>query len=49
MSSQSINIKDIQKKIPHRFPFLLVDRILSFEQGPDPKSGSEERFMQERM
>ena len=36
MSSKSISIVEVQKKIPHRFPFLFVDRILSFEYGPDP-------------
>lgn len=29
---------EIQKRIPHRFPFLLIDRILSYEPGPDAKS-----------
>lgn len=28
----------IQKRIPHRFPFLLIDRILSYEPGPNPDS-----------
>ena len=36
-SDHFLNITDIQKKIPHRFPFLLVDRLLSFEKGPDPE------------
>lgn len=27
----------IMKRIPHRYPFLLVDRVDSFEHGPDPK------------
>ncbi len=36
-SDHFLNIIDIQKKIPHRFPFLLVDRLLSFEKGPDPE------------
>lgn len=26
-----LNIKDIEKKLPHRYPFLLVDRVLSLE------------------
>ncbi len=26
-----MNIDDIMKLLPHRFPFLLVDRVLSFE------------------
>jgi len=33
----SLSILEIQKKIPHRFPFLLIDRVLHFEHGPDPK------------
>jgi 3-hydroxyacyl-[acyl-carrier-protein] dehydratase len=28
-----LNIIDIQKAIPHRFPFLLVDRVLEMELG----------------
>ncbi|MCR4429737.1 MAG: 3-hydroxyacyl-ACP dehydratase FabZ [Tepidanaerobacteraceae bacterium] len=28
-----LNIEDIQKIIPHRYPFLLVDRILELEEG----------------
>lgn len=36
MSAESfLNIRQIQERIPHRFPFLLVDRVLSFEYGPD--------------
>lgn len=40
MSSDNriFDIKQIQKKIPHRFPFLLIDRVLSFEPGPDKNS-----------
>ena len=30
MSGQ-MNIDDIMKRLPHRYPFLLVDRVLSFE------------------
>lgn len=30
-----LNIIEIQKRLPHRFPFLLIDRVLSFEYGPD--------------
>ncbi|MCB0378238.1 MAG: 3-hydroxyacyl-ACP dehydratase FabZ [Bdellovibrionales bacterium] len=33
-----LNIEQIQKRIPHRFPFLLVDRVLSFSYGPDQNS-----------
>lgn len=28
-----LNIKDIQKLLPHRYPFLLVDRIIEMETG----------------
>lgn len=28
-----IEAKDIQKLIPHRYPFMLLDRIVSFESG----------------
>ncbi len=28
-----LNIKDIQKVLPHRYPFLLVDRIIEMEPG----------------
>jgi beta-hydroxyacyl-ACP dehydratase FabZ len=28
-----LNIEDIMKVLPHRYPFLLVDRILEFEEG----------------
>ena len=37
MMSSELSVTDIHKKIPHRFPFLLVDRLLSFQHGPDPK------------
>jgi 3-hydroxyacyl-[acyl-carrier-protein] dehydratase len=33
-----LDILGIQKKIPHRFPFLLIDRIDSYTDGPNPKS-----------
>lgn len=32
-----LDILAIRKRIPHRFPFLLIDRVLSFTPGPDPK------------
>jgi 3-hydroxyacyl-[acyl-carrier-protein] dehydratase len=32
-NSQIINIVDILKKMPHRYPFLLIDRIESYELG----------------
>ena len=31
--SLPIEAKDIQKLIPHRFPFMLIDRITAFESG----------------
>ncbi len=31
--AQSLTIEAIQKRIPHRFPFLLVDRVTEFEAG----------------
>ena len=31
-----LDINQIQKRIPHRFPFLLIDRVDSFTHGPDP-------------
>lgn len=33
-----LEVTEIQKRIPHRFPFLLIDRILSYEPGPNTKS-----------
>ena len=30
---QSLNSEEIQRILPHRYPFLLVDRILSMEMG----------------
>lgn len=37
MSDQSpfLTITEIQDRLPHRFPFLLIDRVLHFEYGPD--------------
>ena len=32
-----LDINAIQKRIPHRFPFLLIDRVLSFEYGDNPE------------
>ena len=28
-----IDIKEIMKTIPHRFPFLLIDKVLELEEG----------------
>ena len=36
-TKEFLNILEIQKRIPHRFPFLLIDRVDSFEHGPDPQ------------
>lgn len=33
-----IEAKDIQKLIPHRFPFMLLDRIVAFESGKSLKA-----------
>ena len=30
---QSLNMEEIQRILPHRYPFLLVDRILNLEMG----------------
>lgn len=30
---KELNIKDIMKIIPHRYPFLLVDKIVQLEPG----------------
>ena len=32
------DLEMIKEVLPHRFPFLLVDRILGVKPGPDPKS-----------
>lgn len=40
MSKESkplIDVIGIRKRIPHRFPFLLIDRVEKFEHGPDKK------------
>ncbi|MGH7423767.1 MAG: 3-hydroxyacyl-ACP dehydratase FabZ, partial [Candidatus Methylomirabilales bacterium] len=33
MAEDVMDIPEIQKHIPHRYPFLLVDRILEVEKG----------------
>ncbi len=30
---QSLSLEDIQRILPHRYPFLLIDRVLSYEVG----------------
>jgi 3-hydroxyacyl-[acyl-carrier-protein] dehydratase len=32
-SPQTLNLEEIQRVLPHRYPFLLVDRIISLELG----------------
>ena len=32
-SPQTLSLDDIQRLLPHRYPFLLVDRIISLEMG----------------
>ncbi len=33
MSERMIDIKGIMDRIPHRYPFLLVDRVIDYEKG----------------
>lgn len=33
-----LDIHAIQRRIPHRYPFLLIDRVDTFTPGPNPKS-----------
>jgi 3-hydroxyacyl-[acyl-carrier-protein] dehydratase len=33
MSDKTLDIKQIMKRIPHRYPFLLVDRVIDHEEG----------------
>ena len=33
MSDKIMNIKEIMSFLPHRYPFLLVDRVLDYEEG----------------
>jgi beta-hydroxyacyl-ACP dehydratase FabZ len=33
-----MNAQDILEILPHRYPFLLVDKVLSLEFNPDPKT-----------
>ncbi len=35
VSPESIDIREIMKLLPHRYPFLLVDKILSIEMGKE--------------
>ncbi|MEA3489435.1 MAG: 3-hydroxyacyl-ACP dehydratase FabZ [Candidatus Omnitrophota bacterium] len=38
MSAKMMNIKDVMRLIPHRYPFLLVDRVIDFEKGKSIKA-----------
>jgi len=31
MSDKTLNIKEIMRRIPHRYPFLLVDRVVDYQ------------------
>lgn len=31
--NHTLNIEEILELLPHRYPFLLVDRVLDFEEG----------------
>jgi len=33
MEGKTLNVKEIMSRIPHRYPFLLVDRVLDYEPG----------------
>lgn len=37
MEKQTVlwGIEQIEEKLPHRFPFVLIDKVLSIESGPD--------------
>ena len=39
-----MDIMQIQEVIPHRYPFLLVDRVEELVQGPDPDSRAGRKF-----
>ncbi|MFH1394772.1 MAG: 3-hydroxyacyl-ACP dehydratase FabZ [Candidatus Omnitrophota bacterium] len=32
MENKTLNIKEIMKKIPHRYPFLLVDKVIDYKE-----------------
>ena len=31
MNDKTLNIKEIMERVPHRYPFLLVDRVIDYE------------------
>ncbi len=33
MSEKRMNIKEIMERIPHRYPFIMVDRVIDYEEG----------------
>ena len=33
-----MNINEVKNFLPHRYPFLLIDRVISFESGKNPVS-----------
>ena len=33
MSAKTLNMKEIMARIPHRYPFLLVDKVVDYEEG----------------
>ena len=37
-NTHTLQIEEILELLPHRFPFLLVDRVLDFEEGRFPVS-----------
>ncbi|KES12840.1 hypothetical protein SASC598O11_001150, partial [Snodgrassella alvi SCGC AB-598-O11] len=36
--SLPLDIRTLQKLLPHRYPFLMVDRVLSYEKGKTLKA-----------
>jgi 3-hydroxyacyl-[acyl-carrier-protein] dehydratase len=38
MSDKTLNVKEIMELIPHRYPFLLVDKVLEYEKGKSIKA-----------
>lgn len=37
--------REILNLLPHRFPFLLVDKVVSWEKGPDPNSRAGQKIV----
>lgn len=37
--------REILNLLPHRFPFLLVDKVISWEKGPDPNSRAGQKIV----